>query len=277
MSRQVVGTCALCLQSGVRLLDSHILPKWTYRRARDRSGAAGSPDPILFRNGVVIQTSEQIREHLLCEVCEQLLSPDENYVSKLAFQEDESLGLERMLESGTSVPRALVGGLAFFGDSPRAALVSNLECVAIARFAASVFWRTAVARRQKFIALRLWKDQVEALRRFVRGEKGLPNRFCFTMMALVDNPGETPMRGLQGTSTMAPSTAKRGENSFHQFIAAGLLFCLGTGTFAHPEICLACSRRPHALFQEWHKARLAWDGMLAIVSGERKGKAARLG
>jgi len=88
----VIGDCRLCGATQVPLRESHIVPSWAYRRARDRT-SIGPPDPIRVSEGVVVQTSEQVKERLLCGACEQRLCKDENYVSKLAYQEDGTLGL----------------------------------------------------------------------------------------------------------------------------------------------------------------------------------------
>jgi hypothetical protein len=252
-------------------MDSHILPKWAYRRARDPAASNGSTNPILFNKGVVLQTSQQMHEHLLCEACEQLLSEDEDYVSRLAFQEDETLGLEAMFERAPFVPRSETGD----GDGARAIEVSNLNCQSIARFAASVFWRAHVARRPRIDGLRLSETVARNLRRFVLRERALPTNICLIVLALVDDTETTPMRSLQSTTTMSPSTGEGTLNRYHVFIVSGLMFSLGISALAHPEICLACSSRPHALFQDWRKVRFAREGTERIVTGEKKGRLAR--
>jgi hypothetical protein len=81
-----IGDCRLCLAKGVELQVSHIVPKWTYRRAFDKTRANGSPNPIMMTNEVVIQTSEQRAEPMLCVACEQQLGRDESYIADLAYQ-----------------------------------------------------------------------------------------------------------------------------------------------------------------------------------------------
>lgn len=266
----VVGRCALCFQTGVRLLDSHILPKWTYRRARDPSGSDGV-DPVMFRKGTVVQTSQQMREYLLCEVCERLLCDDEDYVARLAFQEDGTLGLGPMLKERPFVPRSPRGD----ADGARVAEISNLDCRSIARFAASVFWRAHVARRQGIESLHLSESVARGLRRFVRRERDLPSRLCLLLMVLVDDPDAASMGSLHSTTTMSPSTGEGTLNRFHQFVAAGLMFSLGIGALAHPESCLACSARPRVLFQDWRKVRFAREATERMIQGEKKGRLAR--
>jgi hypothetical protein len=74
------GDCRLCLVKGVELRDSHIMPKFSYRRARAK-GAGG--DPVHIRNGKAFQASAQITEYLLCAHCEQRIGDVETSVSRL--------------------------------------------------------------------------------------------------------------------------------------------------------------------------------------------------
>lgn len=156
----VIGDCRLCGAVGVPLQDSHIIPKWAYRRARDVSGAFPSADPIQIEDGVAVQTSAQMKEYMLCYDCEQLFCRDEDYVASLAFQKDQTLGLAKLILEEEVVSFELSGARV------RAAPISHLDCQAIARFAASVFWRSHVSRWHRNDGLRLWKEQAEALRLF---------------------------------------------------------------------------------------------------------------
>lgn len=262
-----IGDCRLCLTKGVKLQNSPILPKWTYRRAFDKTQANGAANPIMLKNDVVIQTSEQAAEPMLCFACEQKLGPDENYVADLAYR-DGVLGLLGVTPA-LSMFRVYAEDLGMF---VRGANIAALNCQAIARFAASVFWRTHVAVRPKSQALRLWNPQAESLRLFIRGETPLPPRMCINMIAIVD--GEA-MTSVHSTTTTLPSSGPRGEDGFHQFIAAGLLFNLALGAHAIPRMCVACSQTPHVIFQDWHRIRFVSNAAAAIVSAPRKGRLER--
>lgn len=263
-----IGDCPLCLGTGLELQDSHILPKWTYRRAFDKERANGSPHPIMVRGGVAVQTSEQIKEYMLCWPCEQQLGRDESYVSRLAFQEGGALGLLGALPASavtSSYDRDLRMHV-------RAADLATLDCQAIARFAASVFWRAHVARRPKVQALRLWNPHAESLRRFIRGEAMLPARMCINVVALA-NDGE--MTSSLATMSALPSSGARGEDGVHQFIAAGMLFNLVTGAHAVPVLCVACSPTPHIVFQDWRRTIFGAKAAIKMVSSPRGGRLAR--
>ena len=129
---KVIGTCALCLTPGSELRNSHILPKWAYRRIMDQQAIGGDRNPVKIHAGKAIQTSEQLVEPLLCTACEGKLSTDEDLVSRLGYQEDDSLGLKQPYR---------------FEVEPDlfAAPIDLATSRGLARFAASIFWRAPVA------------------------------------------------------------------------------------------------------------------------------------
>ncbi len=68
----VIGQCRLCLRTDSELQDSHFLSKGIYRILRD--AGAKNPDPFLITAGSSVQTSKQLKKHLLCKQCEGRLS-----------------------------------------------------------------------------------------------------------------------------------------------------------------------------------------------------------
>ncbi len=269
MTDSVIGDCRLCRAAGVPLRDSHIIPKWAYRRARDKTRASGSGDPIQVQDGIAIQTSRQVKEYMLCNQCEQRLCLDEDYVARLAHQDDGTFGILQAVAPTSVVPT----GMHAFGTPTRAAPISHLDCKAIARFAASVFWRAHVARRQAVDSLRLWNPQAEALRKFVLGEKPLPSRMCLTMFLPVERDA---WECAHSSTLTVPVTGTKGEDSAHQFIVGGLVFNLTTGSVSVPRICLACGTAPHLMIQHWKAIRFLWNSANMIAEAEPKGKGARL-
>lgn len=264
----VIGDCRLCDATSVPLQNSHIFPQWAYKRARDKTNAIGAPDPIMVGDGIAVQTSTQITEHMLCADCEQRFSRDEDYVSKLAFQDDETLGLLKFLSPGAIVPT----GLRAFGTPTRLASIAHLDCQAIARFTASVFWRGHVARRQRLDSLRLWNPQAEALRHFLLGRKSLPNRMCMNLFVPVDGDDLTSMHS---STLTTPATGTKGDDSLHLVLIAGLLFTLTTGSISVPNICLACGRMPHVTIQHWRAFPFISNYARMAVTAMPKGKGAR--
>lgn len=269
-SEPVIGDCRLCGAVGIPLQDSHLLPKWAYRRARDFSGALRCGDPIQIADGVAIQTSRQMKEYMLCFDCEQLFCLDEDYVSRLAFQEDQTLGLAKFIRQDEVISRGL---LIIGGVQSRAVPLSHLNCQAIARFAASVFWRFHVTREHQLKKFRLWKECAEALRLFACGKRKLPDRVCLTLHIPVD--GAFAFTGIMSGTLFTPTTGRNGENSFHQFMAGGLLFVLSTGERSTPRLCLACGSSPHALIQHWRSLPTVANFVEAIKVTELRGRGAR--
>jgi hypothetical protein len=127
------GDCILCLVKGVALRDSHIVPKFSYRRARAK-GAGG--DPVHIRNGKAFQTSAQITEYLLCADCEQRIGDVETSVSRLL-----------PLNDGDPAPLLDLVGLVTDTSSSgyRQVPLGRIGDGDLGFFALSVFWRASVS------------------------------------------------------------------------------------------------------------------------------------
>jgi hypothetical protein len=75
------AVCKLCLQLVPRLEKSHFLSAGIYRRLRDDTEK--NPNPWLLTPDGAVQTSDQMKEPLLCSKCEQRFSKfGENWVLK---------------------------------------------------------------------------------------------------------------------------------------------------------------------------------------------------
>jgi hypothetical protein len=155
----------------------------------------------------------------------------------------------------------------------RGASLASLDCVRIAKFAASVFWRAHVARRRRIDALKLWNPQAEKLRQFILGQGPLPVGMCITMMVVVD--GEA-ISSVHGSTLTTPTTGKKGEDSVHQFVVAGLLFNLCTGQEARHNLCLAGGPNPHVTFIPWTSVRHLVNVTNMIPTATPKGRLAAL-
>jgi hypothetical protein len=60
----MIGQCKLCLTAGVELQDSHYLSVGIYRILRDDTEK--NPNPWLLTKNATVQTSRQLKAHLLC-------------------------------------------------------------------------------------------------------------------------------------------------------------------------------------------------------------------
>ena len=267
-TRSVVGNCRLCGATAVELRDSHIIPKWAYRRVRDSTGTIGAPDPIQIADGVAVQTSTQLKEYMLCGGCELRLCRDEDYVSKLAVRDDGTHGLLESLPAGA----VFATGPQVHETPPlRAASISHLDRAAIARFAASIFWRAHASRTHRFNELRLWSAQGEALRRFLLGDR-LPPTMCLSLFVPVDG---IDLKSVHWPVVSTPGTGRKGDNSAHGFLIAGLFFNLTTGSLSVPQECLECGEAPHAIIAHWRSIPFIVNTAGMALAAEPKGKGAR--
>jgi hypothetical protein len=246
----------LCLEEDVELLNSHIVPKWAYRRLIERDDDGRKCDPVSISNGSSILTSSQIREYLLCGKCEKTLGRDEDYVARLAYQKDGRLGLLEMT-TRLQLPNHKAG-----------MTVDRLDCGSVIRFAASVLWRAHVSSRPECKDLRLSNLQAEALHKFLRNEAPLPCRFCFAMVVLMD--------GEAGSSTwksliVPPATSA--NDGVHQFFVCGLLFTFSTD---HARLaCLYCGAGRGILVARPGQVKFIRSVLDNVQTATPKGKLAR--
>lgn len=158
-SDPVIAACRLCLE--VReIQNSHILPKWVYRRAVD-CNEPGSPisQPIRLDGLTAVAINKQAQEHLLCEDCEQLFGVWDDYAGRVSRQGNGSFPA---LEQALIGPAAPPGGL-------RPGMSPSLDRQRLARFICSVIWRASITSHEDFAGISLGGFD-EGLRRYLLGE-----------------------------------------------------------------------------------------------------------
>lgn len=130
------GNCKLCL-SEAELQDSHLLPRAIYKLFRfDKSP---NPNPILATSQNVLQTSDQIKAHLLCSECEELLNAKgERWVLPLLAKPNGKFPFFDLLLKRP--PDCYVDGTAAFAASRNA----NIDVGSLSHFAIGVFWKASV-------------------------------------------------------------------------------------------------------------------------------------
>src|SRR5262249_45657439 len=130
-SASVVGICKLCGKRR-KLRKSHLLGRAFYKMCKD-----GTSDPIVMTPDIILPTSRQVSDYVLCEKCEQLFSSNgENYVSKLVFDSRDFPLLDRM---NVAMTVKVETNLRVYSAS-----AMGLDVDKIAYFALSVFWRASV-------------------------------------------------------------------------------------------------------------------------------------
>jgi len=162
------GQCALCREERV-LRDSHLMPKWVYRRLRRATGNDGSP--VFVSRGAAVQTSRQVTKHLLCDDCENRFGTREDYVAGMT--EVDSGGKIKLAHH---VSRQ---------DSPSGRLVSissTVETDQITYFAASIIWRACVMGH----GCRLGRYEAD-FRSYLLGEAEFPSVAAISM-AILETP-----------------------------------------------------------------------------------------
>ncbi len=127
------GKCRLCLEEK-QLIRSHLLPRSVY----DYFRAAGS-DPIILSEKLIIQSSRQLQDYLLCAECDNLLSKrGESWVLPLLAKIDGTFPLSDIIhEQAPDI------------DEPdvRVYLASKnpkIDINKLAHFGLGIFWKASV-------------------------------------------------------------------------------------------------------------------------------------
>lgn len=218
------GVCRLHGGSERPLRNSHIIPSWAFERL-----GGGASQIVLMSNGTAILSNDQMRERLLCEPCEQVIGVSERYVSQIVRQQDGSFPALTMVQRVLSPP-----GTA----TEHAADASSLDTDAIARFAASIFWRASVSTR--FTELTLGRYE-EHFRNFLRRQAAFPvdARLIATLIRPIDS---SPV-----DQVMTMPAGSRADGYYHQyiFVVLGIELLLAVGGQIPPafdDLCLVRTR-----------------------------------
>ncbi|MFZ0051993.1 MAG: hypothetical protein WAK96_09465, partial [Desulfobaccales bacterium] len=175
----VLGTCKLCLTPDIELQESHIIPKWAYKRIRSE-GSANNPNPITITSGQAVKISNQVTENMLCAICEQKVGRAEKYVGTLAYGSDgEPVPLTLLGVPTTTIDRSI---------DPEHVSISILNTDKIVYFASSVVWRAYIARRQDTGKPRLGQRYQEELRSYLYGSASFPKNARLIMGILLQPP-----------------------------------------------------------------------------------------
>ena len=130
--------CALCGQKA-KLIDSHLLPKALYRLIREPT--LKNPNPFLVTRGNAVQTSTQLKRHLLCATCEDRFNKNgESWVLNHCFRGGPMNRFRlRDLLIGPPISTNAAGKVFSTAGVP------EINREKIEYFAASVFWRGAIS------------------------------------------------------------------------------------------------------------------------------------
>jgi hypothetical protein len=212
--KPVIGQCKLCLKTGVELRDSHFLSAGIYRILRDDNEK--NPNPWLLTKDAAVQTSSQLKAHLLCHDCEQLFSKNgETWVLGRCRRKDGRFPLANVLAARNP-------DIASAGNPTRiyyAANIPEIKVGALAYFAASIFWRGSIHpwNEDGSIPVRLGPFQ-ERFRRFLMGEEAFP-KDSILWVVVRDAGGVDRL-------TYAPMGERKGNFHVYKFPMPGFGFSL---------------------------------------------------
>jgi hypothetical protein len=237
MSRKsvaVMGICKLCLKRR-KLRKSHLLGRAFYKMCK----GVGS-DPIVMTPQIILPTSRQVSDYVLCETCEQLFNSNgENYVSTLVYDGTGFPLLDKMNVALTvkEEPNLLVYSASAMG----------LDVDKIAYFALSVFWRASVHSWATIGAQRTSVSlgaHEEPIRKFLVGKAPFPVDIAVVVHACSDH-------GSKGL-IFFPTAAIGSTYATYSVLVRGLYFRVLTGLSpsAHGRrLCIVNSPR-HVIFEE---------------------------
>jgi hypothetical protein len=163
--KRVVGACRLCGAYGP-LEKSHIVSKAAYRRAAQ--GADGETPELglieITRDGVR-RTTKQMKEYLLCRVCEDRFGNWERYAYPVLSQRDRVFP---WLAACTTVAGQLAD-------------CSAMDVDVLARFLLSIVWRLGVYKAAK---TRQESADEESTRRYLLGQTAFPAQAVLSVTLL---------------------------------------------------------------------------------------------
>lgn len=214
------GKCKLCLRQK-ELQKSHLMPAGLYKLCRTKN-----LEPVMITSEVMMPTSRQLRDYLLCRECEQVLNTrgEAWLLPKLATWEGEFL-FHDLLKSEIPVLEDEGATAYAAGENPR------IDVHRLIHFAMGIFWKAAVHswKANEDEPRLMLGPYTEPLRRFVLGEAVFP-----TNMALVLSVLPPPAKAI---TIIQPYTGSgRGDFRVFAFYVPGMEFVLTVGNHITQEI-----------------------------------------
>ena len=192
------------------------MPASLYRASRNAS--AINPNPSMTTTKGTVQTSQQIKDFLLCMDCENLFNKNgEKYVMSLVNRGGRFPLLE-ILRGAT--PTNIEGSFNRYDI----VAVPNVNRVKLAYFALSVFWRAAVHVWKKPepalepIDLGLY---TESLRKYLLGQTGFPPNVVLFFIVCTDLASQD--------SFHVPSRGRKAQDTTYTFQTRGINFFMTVG------------------------------------------------
>lgn len=213
------GQCRLCLQENVDLQNSHILPKFVYKRLRPKNSK--NQNPIVIRNDIASQSSWQAKTYLLCRDCETLLKKmGEDYVAENAYLTRDNFPLRQLLE--VRAPHLIKGSppnldKVFTGDA-----LNGIDIEKLIYFGASVLWRFSTGSTLSSVGARLTPLEENQLREYLLQSTLLPKNIAVHLV-IARRPLDPS--GLDyGAIALSPTGAASSSGKDIRFAVCGLIY-----------------------------------------------------
>lgn len=206
------GICKMCLEPKV-LIRSHLIPAAVYKLCR-----TSDSDPVRISSEVVMQTSRQTQDYLLCAKCDNSLSKHgESWLLPKLRTWDKGFPL---YDIATAVPPDVVEGE---GAGYAAKRNPQIDVEAITHFAIGIFWKASVHpwmknRKEPRIDLGPYSDK---LRQFLRCEAAFPEHVTLTVG--ISSPGT------KFSNALEPYRGSRSGTRNYVFNVPGMQFVLTVG------------------------------------------------
>lgn len=202
--------CKLCLQDR-SLRNSHIIPEFFYKPGYDGKHRINVLSTVPSEKNRYAQKG--IRETLLCDHCEQMLSPWEKYVREVFYGG---------VEIGISHDKEKV-------------ILQNLDYRSFKLFQLSVLWRSSVASDRFFSRINLHHHHEEKIRNMILdNDPGEPYRYGCIMIMITDE--SKPIDSL----IMQPESIKHEGHRIYTFIFGSMMWLYlvssHTDQFPHKEM-----------------------------------------
>jgi hypothetical protein len=147
---------------------SHLVGRAIYKLIRDD----GDDDPIVMTPDVVLKTSRQVRDYVLCTGCEDLFSKNgEQYATGLVWRRHEGFPLLDKLR--LALPTEREANYSVFSG-----VQVGIDTDKLAYYALSLVWRSAIRQWQTIgnqtTSVVLPAEEEESIRKYLLGETLFP-------------------------------------------------------------------------------------------------------
>jgi hypothetical protein len=235
----MTGQCRPCLASGVKLLNSHLIPAALYKVVRDER--VDVVHPWVITTDVTIQSPRQVSDYLLCAECERRLEQGgESWFIPQCWRNPTTFPLRACLVEAQPIPKMEAGVAIYEG-----ARILDLDVDRLAYFAVSIFWRAAAHQwafhKETVRRLKLAAYQ-ERLRQYLLGGSFPADAVLVVLVAY-------GMEEMRNGSISFPHLSKRDKGwRRYSFTVPGVTFWLFVGRAIPSEIQrMCCVRSPQKL------------------------------